>query len=192
MRPLTRTPARLMAAAALAAAATVACGPAAPEAVSPTRAPPLADTPRPTGSPDTLSSDPVASGSPTTAPDTSTPTPGRVTGHVEETSGPSPTPSTRSPESTSPPAPDRARTLTPADDGTTVHLRIGEVVELHVADSFAPEPDVQGDAIEVAETVSATGSSGREFEVRAVGAGHATLTGESDGTTFSISFQVEA
>lgn len=182
MRSVTVALARLTVAAALVVAATGACGPADPEAASPTDGTRLTDTPRPGD----------ASHGPTPDPDMSASSPERVKGQDTETPGPPPSTSTPSPDSTSRPPSDRTRTLTPADDSTTVHLRVGEVVELHVADSFAPEPDVQGDAIEVAETVSATGSSGREFEVRAVRAGDATLTGESDGTTFSIRFRVEA
>ncbi len=182
MRSVIVTLARLTVAAALVAAATVGCGPADPEAAAPTGATRLTDTPRPDD----------ASDSPTPDPDASTSSPGPVKGQVTQTPEPHPSTSTPSADPTSRPPSDRTRTLTPADDGTTVRLRVGEVVELHLADSFAPEPDVQGDAIEVAETVSASGSSGREFEVRAIRVGDATLTGESDGEAFSIRFHVEA
>jgi predicted secreted protein len=69
------------------------------------------------------------------------------------------------------------RTLTPADDGAVVPLRVGQTVELVVPGPAAPEPRVEGEAVALVEVRGVRGGGGREWEVRAVRAGTAYVRG---------------
>jgi predicted secreted protein len=69
------------------------------------------------------------------------------------------------------------RTLTPADDGAVVQLRVGQTVELVVPGPAAAEPRVEGEAVALVEVRGVRGGGGREWEVRAVRAGTAYVRG---------------
>jgi predicted secreted protein len=82
------------------------------------------------------------------------------------------------------------RTLTPADDGAVVQLRVGQTVELVVPGPAAAEPRVEGEAVALVEVRGVRGGGGREWEVRAVRAGTAYVRGADSGgwtLTFSVS-----
>ena len=69
------------------------------------------------------------------------------------------------------------RTITPADDGRTFTMAVGQTAGLVVPDPDAPEPIVEGESVEVVAVVNVAASGRREWELRAVAAGRTTLAG---------------
>ena len=67
------------------------------------------------------------------------------------------------------------RVLTPAADGGVYAMEVGQTVALIVPDPHAPDPEVQGQAVEVVEVVNIDASGRREWELRAVAPGRVTL-----------------
>jgi hypothetical protein len=67
-------------------------------------------------------------------------------------------------------------TITPADDGRTFFMRIGQVAGLVVADPDAPDPTVDGRSVLVIPVVNIQASDRREWELRAVARGVTTIT----------------
>ena len=84
-------------------------------------------------------------------------------------------------EPTSNPAPSQSeaspvpRTLTPANDGGTYTMKIGQTVGLIVPDPGAPDPDVEGRSVDVVTVANIDASGRREWELRAVASGRTTL-----------------
>jgi hypothetical protein len=105
---------------------------------------------------------------------------------------PSRTPSVSAHRSeTEPPEdPGGARTLTVHDDGAVVRLRVGDTAELVVRDPLAPDPVVEGTAIDLVEVVNITQSGIREWEVRAVSVGEAMVAAVDPPKRFTIRFRV--
>lgn len=58
------------------------------------------------------------------------------------------------------------------------------------SDPLSPDPIVGGDAIELVELVNVTGSGQREWELRAVASGTATLDVVDGDTSFDLTLQV--
>lgn len=56
--------------------------------------------------------------------------------------------------------------LTAGDDGRRVRLRLGQTAQLLVLDLQAPEPEVEGDSIELIEMANVGASGRREWEIR--------------------------
>lgn len=69
------------------------------------------------------------------------------------------------------------KTLTPADDGSTFTMTVGRTTTLRLADPDEPEPEVEGSAVLLIRSVNVGASDAREWEVRAVEPGTATLRG---------------
>lgn len=67
-------------------------------------------------------------------------------------------------------------TITPADDGQTFFMRVGQVAGLVVADPDAPDPMVDGRSVLVIPVVNIQASGRREWELRAVARGITTIT----------------
>jgi predicted secreted protein len=75
------------------------------------------------------------------------------------------------------PAPTSApRTITPADDGRTYTMAVGQTTTLALTDSNAPEPVLDGTSVLLIEIVNITAGAGRQWEVRAVEKGTSSIT----------------
>ncbi len=70
-------------------------------------------------------------------------------------------------------------------------MRVDETAGLVVPDPLAPDPSVEGTAIELVEVVNIVGAGQREWEVRAVAAGRAVVRGTGT-TAFVLTFDVSA
>ena len=88
------------------------------------------------------------------------------------------------------PTSDAGRTITADDDGDVVVLSVGDQVELVQADPLSPDPVVTGDAVELVEFVNVTGSTSREWEIRALAPGTAEVAVPDTGGTFRITIEV--
>ncbi len=91
---------------------------------------------------------------------------------------------------TAPPGSDVGRFVRVTDDGATLILRVGETAVLIQNDPFSPDPTVRGDSIELVETVSVAATGNRQWEIRALRLGSATIEAEDGGVRFSISIDV--
>jgi hypothetical protein len=95
-------------------------------------------------------------------------------------------------ERTSPPPPaetassDQGRDVGSQDDGAQLHLRPGENADLAIRDPSAPDPVVVGDAVTLVEVDSARATGAREFEIRAVRPGEASIHAMERGRRFTI------
>lgn len=69
-------------------------------------------------------------------------------------------------------------TLTPGDDGRVFAMTVGQTTDLVVPDPLAPEPTLEGNGIELIAIVNVAPSGRREWELRAIGAGRTTITGD--------------
>jgi hypothetical protein len=95
--------------------------------------------------------------------------------------------STVSPSGADPaPAPD---TITPADDGRTFTMRIGDGSSLVIRDPLAPDPVVDGTSVEVIGIDNITASGQREWELRARAPGRTVIRGP-DPIRYSITIEV--
>jgi hypothetical protein len=65
--------------------------------------------------------------------------------------------------------------LTPANDGGTYTMKIGQTVGLIVPDPGAPDPAVEGRSVDVVTVANIDASGRREWELRAVASGRTTL-----------------
>ena len=83
------------------------------------------------------------------------------------------------------------RTLTPADDGHTYEMAVGDVSALVVADPQEPEPQVVGSSVLVIPVVNVQASNQREWELRAVAVGRTTVTGTGPAS-FTLALDVVA
>ncbi len=71
------------------------------------------------------------------------------------------------------------RTVTPEDDGSSFTMSVGASSGLVIRDPNAADPVVTGEAIELIAVVNVTDSGIREWELRAVAPGSATIRGTS-------------
>jgi hypothetical protein len=74
----------------------------------------------------------------------------------------------------------------PADDGRVYTMKVGQSATLALSDPADPEPQVDGSAVILIAVVNITGSSSREWEVRAVQEGSATIRGGDDAWSIQI------
>jgi len=81
------------------------------------------------------------------------------------------------------------RVFTAHDDGRRVTLRRGQVIELIVRDADAPDPRVEGDAIELIAISNVTASGSRQWEIRARAVGVARINVASK-YPFSLTIEV--
>ncbi len=83
------------------------------------------------------------------------------------------------------------RWLTPADDGGTFAMTVGEVGALVVPDPLAPDPVVDGDSVEVVTVNNIDASGQREWELRALHPGRTVLSGLGEHP-YSVTLEVVA
>lgn len=89
------------------------------------------------------------------------------------------TPTSSATATAAPTSPNPApRALTPADDGRTYTMTVGQVARLVVSDPEAPDPEVDGTSVLVIPVVNITASGQREWELRAIGPGTTTIRGQ--------------
>ncbi|SFR92550.1 hypothetical protein SAMN04487846_0665 [Microbacterium sp. cf046] len=106
-----------------------------------------------------------------------------------ESVSPEPTPSASASTSEEPGAP-VPRFVTPDDDGQTYGMTVGQTTTLRIDDPDAPEPDVEGESVLLIQIVNVAESGTREWEVRAVEPGEATVSGVAGDTTWAIVLRV--
>lgn len=111
----------------------------------------------------------------------STTPPGATTAPGQPTTEPTSEPTVRS---------DRGRRLTAADDGAQIWLRVGETATLLQDNHLAPDPTVDGDAIELVELVNIAASGDRQWEIRARTPGEAVIRVEDPPDAFVIRVRV--
>jgi predicted secreted protein len=69
------------------------------------------------------------------------------------------------------------RTLSPADDGRVYTMQVDQTSGLVVPDPNAPDPEVEGDSVDVVAIANVGASGQREWELRAIAAGRTVLRG---------------
>lgn len=106
--------------------------------------------------------------------------------------GPSPGGSSESPRpsASDTPAAPVPRFIGPADDGSTFAMTVDQTTTLRVADAEAPDPELDGTAVLLIPMVNVAPGDGREWEVRAVEPGIATLTGVDGDVSWTITLSV--
>lgn len=67
------------------------------------------------------------------------------------------------------------RFVTSRNDGSVLHMRVGDTRTLWVPDPTAPDPSVNGDAVQLVAMVAIQDSGERSWEVRAVRPGHGRI-----------------
>lgn len=127
------------------------------------------------GSDGETSTSPAATASSTPGDSTTTPAP-------PSSSPPAPPSPTTEPTATAKPPPPTVpdpvpRTLTPADDGRTYAMAVGQTSTLVLSDPDAPGPELVGRSVLLIQVVNVDASSRREWEVRAVETGTSTIRG---------------
>ncbi len=90
------------------------------------------------------------------------------------------------------PESDAGRRLRVTDDGATLVLHIGETVTLIQDDPLSPDPVVKGEAVELVEMVSIGDTGDRQWEIRAVATGSATIEAVDGEVTFRVTVRVDA
>ncbi len=96
---------------------------------------------------------------------------------------PAPTSSAAEPE----PAP---RFVGPSDDGRAFAMTVDQTTTLRVTEAEADDPVVDGGAVLVIAVANVSGSGAREWEIRAVEPGEATVRGSTGAGDWSIVFVV--
>lgn len=82
------------------------------------------------------------------------------------------------------------RRLSPANDKGVFTMKVGQTAGLQVSDPNAPDPDVEGRSVQVAEVNNVDASGRREWELRAVSPGRTTLrAGGSHPYTITLDVQ---
>lgn len=81
------------------------------------------------------------------------------------------------------------RFVTRADDGGVLVMRVGETRELRTRDALAPEPTVDGNAIEVIGIDNVQAGSGRGWELRAVRPGRSRIA-VAGAEPFAVTIEV--
>ncbi len=90
------------------------------------------------------------------------------------------------------PESDAGRRLRVTDDGATLVLHIGETATLIQDDPLSPDPVVKGDAVELVEMVSIGDTGDRQWEIRAVATGSATIEAVDGEVAFTVTVRVDA
>ena len=85
---------------------------------------------------------------------------------------------------------DQGRGVDSRDDGAVLHLRVGENADLIVRDPSAADPVVVGDAVTLVEIANARPSGLREWEIRALRPGSASIRAQERGDRFTITVTV--
>jgi hypothetical protein len=70
-------------------------------------------------------------------------------------------------------------------------MMVGQTAGLVVPDPLAPDPSVEGDAVEVVDVVNVDASGQREWELRAIRPGRTVLKG-TGSTPYVITLEVGA
>lgn len=83
-------------------------------------------------------------------------------------------------------APSAPRRLSPADDGRTYSMTVGQGSDLTIQDPLAADPVVEGQSVELVELHNITASGAREWELRAVAPGTTVLTWADPSFTLTI------
>jgi len=81
------------------------------------------------------------------------------------------------------------RFVTRADDGRVLAMQIGETRELRSRDALAPEPTVEGDAVEAIGIDNVQAGSGRGWELRAVRPGRSRIS-VAGAEPFAVTIEV--
>ena len=97
------------------------------------------------------------------------------------------TTATTMPGDASPPS--APRTITPADDGQTYTMRVGQTTTLALTDPSSAEPVLDGTSVLLIEIVNITSGTGRQWEVRAVEKGTTSIR-DGDSEDWVIRFDV--
>ena len=83
------------------------------------------------------------------------------------------------------------RFVTRADDGAVLAMRVGESRELRTRDGSAPEPSIEGEAVEAIGIDYVQTSSGRSWELRAIAPGSSRIVVEGR-EPFAVTIKVSA
>lgn len=86
---------------------------------------------------------------------------------------------------------DIGRRLRVGDDGATIRLNVGETAILIQDDPGSPDPVVKGDALELVEMLNIDATDDRQWEIRAVKAGSATIEAVDGEAVFTITVRVQ-
>lgn len=89
-----------------------------------------------------------------------------------------------------PDTPASPRTLTSRDNRSVVVLETGQSAELLIRDPHAPDPVLDGTAVQLIEVTNVTRSGVREWEVQAVEPGLARLHATENDKPFEVTFRV--
>ena len=81
------------------------------------------------------------------------------------------------------------RFVTRADDGRVLAMQVGETRELRTRDALAPEPTVDGDAVEAVGIDNVQAGSGRGWELRAVRPGRSSIA-VAGAEPFAVTIEV--
>jgi hypothetical protein len=106
---------------------------------------------------------------------------------TEETTMPTAPVSARATPASRPLPPGRFVTL--ADDGRVLTMQVGETRELRTRDALAPEPTVEGDAIEAIGIDNVQAGNGRSWELRAVRPGRSRIA-VAGAEPFAVTIEV--
>ena len=81
------------------------------------------------------------------------------------------------------------RFVTRADDGLVLAMQVGETRELRTRDALAPEPTVDGDAVESIGIDNVQAGSGRGWELRALRPGRSRIA-VAGAEPFAVTIEV--
>ena len=81
------------------------------------------------------------------------------------------------------------RFVTHADDGRMLAMQVGESRELRARDASAPDPAVEGDAVQLTEIDNIQAGDGRSWELRAVRTGRSRIV-VAGSTPFVVTIDV--
>jgi len=82
------------------------------------------------------------------------------------------------------------RTLSPANDKGVFTMKVGQTAGLVVSDPSAPDPEVEGQSVQVVEVNNVDASGRREWELRAVSPGRTTLRA-AGSRPYTITLEVQ-
>lgn len=100
-------------------------------------------------------------------------------GDTSPAESPSPPPTPAS-DPAKPPKDAAGKTLTVADHGSTVRLRVGDIATLQLANPVTADPEISGDAVRLDAIVNVAESPIQQWEIHAVRPGTSRITA-SDG-----------
>lgn len=84
-----------------------------------------------------------------------------------------------------------SRFVTRADDGRVLAMQVGETRELRTRDALAPEPTVDGDAVEAIGIDNVQAGRGRGWELRALRPGRSRVA-IAGAEPFAVTIEVSA